>query len=211
VSAGPVVGAVLAAGAGRRFEGGPKQLARFAGRPLVEHPIAALAAARRVDRTLVVLGCGADEIRMGADLSLAEVVLAHDWEQGQSASLRAAVRAAKGEAAALVIVLGDQPLIAPAAVDAVIEHAGDRPARASYGERPGHPVLIPRRYFADLEGLRADTGARELLARLEVVAVDCDGLGDDADVDTTDDLERLAAATGLSVPAWFADRRVSNP
>jgi CTP:molybdopterin cytidylyltransferase MocA len=103
VRAGPIVGAVLAAGAGRRFEGGPKQLARFAGRPLVEHPIAALATAHRVDRTLVVLGCAAEEIRAAA-----EVVLARDWERGQSAALGAAARAAGADAATLVIVLGSR-------------------------------------------------------------------------------------------------------
>jgi nicotine blue oxidoreductase len=191
VSAGPVVGAVLAAGAGRRFARGPKQLARFAGRPLVEHPIAALAAARRIDRALVVLGCAADQIRAAADLTPAEVVLARDWERGQSAALGTAVRAAGVDAAALVIVLGDQPLLQPEAIDKVVERADGAPARAFYGGRPGHPVLVPRRHFADLVALRADTGARELLSRLEVTAVDCDGCGSAADIDTIADLERL--------------------
>jgi CTP:molybdopterin cytidylyltransferase MocA len=197
VTDGTVVGAVLAAGASRRFAGGPKQLTRFAGRPLLEHPVAALAAARRIDRTLVVLGCAAEEVRAGADLSPAEVVLAGDWEQGQSASLRAAVRAAGPDATALLIVLGDQPLVRPEAIDRVVELSGDGPARAFYGGRPGHPVLVPRRHFADLGALRADIGARPLLARLEVTAVDCDGLGSSEDVDTTADLERLGGGESV--------------
>jgi CTP:molybdopterin cytidylyltransferase MocA len=194
VSAGRVVGAVLAAGAGRRFEDGHKQLARFAGRPLVEHPIAALAAARRVDRTLVVLGSSAEEIRRAADLSPAEIVFAPDWRSGQSAALRAAAHAAGPEASALVVVLGDQPLLDPAAIDAVVARADGRATRAHYAGRPGHPVLIPNQYFTDLTKLRADKGARDLLSRLEVVRVDCDGLGSSADVDTAADLERLEAA-----------------
>jgi molybdenum cofactor cytidylyltransferase len=191
VSRGPIVGAVLAAGAGRRFEEGPKQLARFAGRPLIEHPIAALAAARRIDRTLVMLGCAAEEIRAAADLAPAEPVLVGDWERGQSAALGAAVRAAGTDAEALVVVLGDQPLVGPEAIDKVVEGADGCPARAFYGGRPGHPVLVPRRYFADLTALRGDTGARDLLSRPEVTAIDCDGLGSAEDIDTIADLGRL--------------------
>ena len=59
------LGLVLAAGEGGRF-GGPKQLARVDGRPLIEHALAALAG---LDRVVVVLGARADEIRAGADLS----------------------------------------------------------------------------------------------------------------------------------------------
>jgi CTP:molybdopterin cytidylyltransferase MocA len=192
VSGGPVVGAVLAAGAGRRFAAAPKQLAPFAGRPLIERPLAALAAARSVDRTLVVLGCEAEAIRRGADLSPAAVVLAPDWERGQSAALRAAVAAAGADAATLVVVLGDQPLLDPRAVDAVVAAAAQGPARAYYGGRPGHPVAIPCSLFAALGELDGDEGARGLLGGAGVRLVDCDGLGSGADVDTVADLEALA-------------------
>ena len=60
---GVSAGLVLAAGEGRRF-GGPKQLAVVAGRPLVEHALAALAG---LERVVVVLGARAEEIRAGAD------------------------------------------------------------------------------------------------------------------------------------------------
>ena len=57
-------GILLAAGEGRRF-GGPKQLARVDGRPLIEHALEAL---HDLDRRIVVLGARADEVRAGADL-----------------------------------------------------------------------------------------------------------------------------------------------
>jgi CTP:molybdopterin cytidylyltransferase MocA len=53
-----IAGLVLAAGAGTRF-GQPKQLAELDGRPLLEHSIRAMTAAR-VERVVVVLGAGAD-------------------------------------------------------------------------------------------------------------------------------------------------------
>jgi CTP:molybdopterin cytidylyltransferase MocA len=192
VTDGTVVGAVLAAGASRRFGDGPKQLARFAGRPLIEHPVAALAAARSVQRTVVVLGHEAEAIRRDAELAPAEPVIAGDWENGQSAALRAAVAAAGPDAAVLVVVLGDQPLIAPAAIDAVVAGAGERPARACYRSRPGHPVAIPRCFFADLREVEGDRGARGVLAGLGIRPIDCDGLGSAADVDTVADIAALA-------------------
>ena len=63
------------------------------GRPLIEHALAALSG---LDRVVVVLGARADEIRAGADLARAEVVVCADWAEGMSASLRARPRRAGG-------------------------------------------------------------------------------------------------------------------
>ena len=60
-----IAGLVLAAGAGTRF-GQPKQLAELDGRPLLEHSIRAIAAAP-VDRVVVVLGAGADQVTARVD------------------------------------------------------------------------------------------------------------------------------------------------
>jgi CTP:molybdopterin cytidylyltransferase MocA len=195
MTAGPVVGAVLAAGAGRRFADGVKQLAPFSGRPLVEWSIAAMAAADRVERTVVVVGFEAEAIRAAADLSPATPVLAPDWEEGRSAALRAAVRAAGKDASALVVVLGDQPLLHPGAIDKAVERAGRRPARAFYDGRPGHPFVLPRHLFAAAEALTGDRGLRQIESTLDVIRVDCDGLGSSSDIDTTIDLARLRSTS----------------
>lgn len=186
----PVVGIVLAAGAGRRF-GSAKQLAPLWGRPLLEHGLAAMAASR-VDRFVVVLGSNAEQVIAGADLQGGHPVVCERWAEGQSASLRAGV-ASCPEAAAVLVTLGDQPLIAAAAIDRVL--AGRRPdvsaVRATYDGRPGHPVLLERALFDQVEALRRDQGARELLASAAVALVPCDGLGSPLDVDTPESLAAL--------------------
>ena len=189
-----IVGVVLAAGSARRF-GAVKQLAPFRGRPLVEHAVGALASAG-LDAVLVVLGAEADAVERAADLGPARVVRCADAHRGQSHSLRAGVAAAdRLGAAAVVIVLGDQPLIAPEAVRAVVAAAGAEPdadaVRATYAGVPGHPVLLRRSTFPAVATLEGDRGARDLLASLPVVAVACDRLGSPADVDTPDDLAAL--------------------
>jgi CTP:molybdopterin cytidylyltransferase MocA len=190
-------GMVLAAGFG-----GGKLLARLDGRPLIEYALAAMAGARSVEHTVVVLGYGADEIRAAVRLHGAEPVLCTEWQEGQAASLRAglsALIAAGPEAApleAVVVTLGDQPRVDARAIETVVgaRLAGDpAPAalRASYGGRPGHPVLLERELFGAVASLRGDIGARDLLRGARVRDVPCDGLGCPDDVDTPAQLEVL--------------------
>jgi CTP:molybdopterin cytidylyltransferase MocA len=186
-----IAGVVLAAGGSSRY-GAPKQLAQLDGRPLLEHALGTLHAVPELGRIVVVLGAEAERIRDATKLEGAEVVVAREWPEGIAASLRAGVAAA-GDAEAIVIVLGDQPLITPAAVKAVLAALGDAPAaRATFDGAPGHPVAIRRGLFEELAALRGDSGARELLEAHGVTAVECAGLADGADVDRPGDLEAIA-------------------
>jgi CTP:molybdopterin cytidylyltransferase MocA len=199
-----IAGLVLAAGAAERF-GAPKQLAELAGRPLLEHALRSMAAAS-LDRFVVVLGARAEEIRGRVDLDRWEVVVCRDWAEGQAASLRAGV-SALAEADAVVVTLGDQPRVSPAAIDRVVAARGGEmlAVRASYGGTPGHPVLLERPLFGAVRVLRGDAGARGLLEDVRVRDVPCDGLGEPSDVDTPEELERLRSgvvrAAGAAGPA----------
>jgi molybdenum cofactor cytidylyltransferase len=173
------VGLVLAAGEGRRF-GGPKQLAGVDGRPLVEHALAALAG---LDRVVVVLGARADEVRAGADLDGAEIVVCDDWAEGMGASLRRGL-AAVGDAAEVVVVLADQPFITPEVVTRVLAAPGDA-ARATYAGAPGHPVVLRSALLARAGELRGDAGFRGVA----MTEVECGDLADPRDIDTQADLE----------------------
>jgi CTP:molybdopterin cytidylyltransferase MocA len=184
-------GLVLAAGAGERF-GGRKQLAPLDGRPLLEHVLVAMAAAP-LDRVVVVLGAHGDEIRERVPLHGAEPLACADWAEGMAASLRAGV-AGLGDCDAIVVVLGDQPRLAPQAVARVVAARGDGAdaVRATYAGEPAHPVLIERSLFGRLRGLRGDEGARAILEDVAVREVPCDGLGRPDDVDTPDALRGVA-------------------
>ena len=182
-----VGGLVLAAGEGSRF-GATKQLARLDGRPLLEHALGAVAPLRP---RVVVLGHEAGAILEAVDLQGAEPVVCADWREGQAASLRCGV-AALGDVDAAVVVLGDQPRITAAAVAAVAAAAGEAPAaRASYGGRPGHPVLLGRELLARVGELRGDVGFRDLLEGVRLREVEVGELADPIDIDTQEELARL--------------------
>jgi CTP:molybdopterin cytidylyltransferase MocA len=186
-------GLVLAAGAGERF-GGRKQLAELGGRPLLEHVLIAMEAAP-LDRVAVVLGAHAAEVIADVPLHGAAPEVCEDWSQGMGASLRTGVAALQADCDAIVVALGDQPLLAPAAVGRVVEgRGGDAVAvRATYGGVAGHPVLLERPLYPRVRELRGDEGARGLLRDVRVRDVPCDGLGAPDDVDTPAVLDGLRA------------------
>jgi molybdenum cofactor cytidylyltransferase len=180
-------GLVLAAGEGKRF-GGPKQLAELNGRPLLEHALGAMSS---LDRVVVVLGAHADEIRARVDFGRAEPVVCEDWASGQAASLRTGL-AALGDVDAAVVTLGDQPRMTPEVIAfAISRFDGERPVRATYEGRPGHPVVLPAAMIPDAMEIEGDRGARILLEGADVLEVDASHLASAADVDTPDDLEVL--------------------
>ena len=183
---------VLAGGAGRRF-GSPKQLAAFRGRPLLEHALAAAAAAP-VARVAVVLGANAEAVRDEVDLHGADPVICATWRDGMAESLKAGV-AGLGEAEAVVVMLGDQPLVSAEAVRRVVasREAGTQAVRATYAGVPGHPVVLERALFGEVAALEGDVGARAILESASVREVACDDVGDPADVDSPADLRALEA------------------
>ncbi|MFL5798104.1 MAG: NTP transferase domain-containing protein [Actinomycetota bacterium] len=192
---------VLAAGRATRF-GSPKQLAEVGGRTLVQHAVDAAADAG-VDVVVVVLGHAAD--RVERELSLprnARVVLNPAFAEGQSTSLRAGIGGLPPEAGAAVILLADQPGITALDVQAVIAThtaTGARIVRARYRGIPGHPVLIAKELFPEVEGTTGDAGARDVLRDHadEIVEVDIDR-DPPPDVDTPDDL--MVARRDVSRP-----------
>ena len=185
-------GLVLAAGAGTRF-GGIKQLADFNGRPLLEHALLAMAESP-VDRVVVVLGSGADEVQANVDLHGAEPRICSRWEEGQSASLACGIEGL-ADCDALVVILGDQPRLSPDAIRRVIAARADgaQAVRATYRGDPGHPVLLERELFERMRDVSGDHGARNLLMSASVREVPCDDLGGGEDVDTPAELDALRA------------------
>jgi CTP:molybdopterin cytidylyltransferase MocA len=173
--------------------GSPKALVRGAdGVPWVLASRSALLAAG-CERVLVVLGAGADE---AADLLAGgEHVVAPDWADGMSASLRAGLAAAERcSADAVLIHLVDLPDVTAAVMHRVLASGApggtaDVLARAAYDGTPGHPVLVGRRHWPGLvRELDGDQGARAYLARHGATLVECGDLATGADVDTPEGL-----------------------
>jgi CTP:molybdopterin cytidylyltransferase MocA len=190
---------VLAAGSASRF-GSTKALAELDGRPLLLHAVDAAGAAG-IGRVLVVVGHDADNVAaVVADRDDVEVVRNPDHATGQASSVRAGLVALQDDPAVHValMLLADQPGISAASIRQVVSALKDGPdaARAQYHDRAGHPVALHRRVWpkvvAEVEG---DTGARDVLGRLQVAHVLVPG-SSPPDIDTPEDLTRLAGDPG---------------
>ncbi len=191
-----VAGLLLAAGGGRRLGGRPKALLHLAGRPLVEHAVAALRAGG-CSPVHVVLGAAAQVVRARAELTGCVVLDNTEWESGMGSSLRVGLASLTGTGVdAALVALVDQPGIGAEAV-ARVRAAYDSPASlvaASYGGRRGHPVLFGSGHWQGVaDRAEGDQGARGYLRERsgEIELVECGDVADPSDIDTPADLERL--------------------
>lgn len=167
---GPVSGVVLAAGLSTRFDDGadkPKQLYPIGGESLVRRTCrAALASA--LGEVILVTGHAVESVRSEvADLDL-RAVHNPSYANGQSGSVRCGLAAASDDAEGAMFLPIDQPGLDAAVIDRLLG-AFDGPDSIvvpTFRGRRGAPVTFGRNWFARLEGLQGDEGARPLLHEL---------------------------------------------
>ncbi|HTQ19977.1 nucleotidyltransferase family protein [Mycobacterium sp.] len=175
---GRIVGVLLAAGAGRRY-GKPKVLVDG----WLDIAVRALHDGGCGD---VVLVLGAADVAAPPGVT---TVIAPDWDEGLSASVRTGLaQADRLTADYAVLHVIDTPDVGRAVVRRVIQRAlvsGSGLARAYFDDRPGHPVVIARRHWpAVLAAMFGDTGAGAYLrSRTDVDKVECGDLAGGRDID----------------------------
>lgn len=190
---GRVGAVVLAAGAGTRFGGG-KLLAPFQGRPVLQHVLDRLAASP-LDPVVVVLGDDADRVGQGIDWRSERRVRNAEPGRGLASSVRLGIEALADDVDAVLIALGDQPLLASSVIDAIVAAGVDRdrpfaaPRYAGDGAR--NPVLLHRSAFHLVAELTGDRGLGPVLGAHPELVRDVPVADANPDIDTRADLVRL--------------------
>lgn len=185
-----VAAIVLAAGGGARFTAsggeGHKLLAPYLGRTVVEWAIENAVAAG-LDATYVVRG--ATDLPIPPLAADRVVVVRNDaWRDGIATSLQAGIaRARRDGHAAVVVGLGDQPLVLAEAWRRVARATSTPIAVATYDGVRGNPVRLSSMVWPLLPKT-GDAGARVVMRRRPdlVTEVPCPGRA--ADIDTVEDL-----------------------
>jgi molybdenum cofactor cytidylyltransferase len=192
----PLVGILLAAGRGRRFDPLGRRNKLLQPLPgLGGDPVVA-ASARKLLSLLdtVIAVVPPDDGGVGALLSGlgCDVVVCPDADTGIAASLVHALRHSlqNAQPAAWLVALGDMPHVAPATLAALADAlaAGADIAAPVMDGRRGNPVGFGRVHLTALLALEGDQGARRLLQTCPVTEVPVEDPGIFRDIDTPADL-----------------------
>lgn len=181
---------VLAAGGGSRFlasgGSGHKLLASYLGRSVIEWAIENAAAAH-LDATYVVRGATHLPVPpLAADV--VQFVRNDRWAEGLATSMQAGItRARRDGHAAVVIGLGDQPLVQSEAWRLVARATTTPVAVATYEGERGNPVRLSSMVWPLLPST-GDAGARVVMRRRPDLVTEVACPGRSADIDTVDDL-----------------------
>jgi nicotine blue oxidoreductase len=192
-----VVAILLAAGEGRRM-GGPKALVPIGQETFLGHACR-LFARPGIVSVVAVLGAEAERVRATAGIPAETTIAANErWREGMLTSIWVGLDAAEACGAEAVLVHPvDNPLVAPATIDAVVGALAEGALIAvpTHAGRRGHPAGFARPSWPALRAAPLGAGARTVLAthaeRVVHVAAGPDCL---VDLDTPGDLE--AAARG---------------
>ena len=187
-----VVGILLAAGRGQRFD--PSGASNKLLAPLPSGAPVVLASARTLlsvlPRVIAVVAPGAIAVASALRGAGCEVVVCEDASQGMSASLKHALRSALPEVQAWIVALGDMPHVQASTIGALHERllAGEQIVVPVHGGRRGNPVGFGASSLPLLLALEGDQGARAIVRAGAACTVDVNDAGIFHDIDTPSDL-----------------------
>jgi molybdenum cofactor cytidylyltransferase len=195
---GVVSGLILAAGTSSRLGEQTKQLLPWQDTTMLGW-VVRRAEASLLDDVVVVVGHDAEAIRRHVVLQRARFVVAPDFHEGCTSSIRAGLEALQPQSEAVVLILGDQPGIETETIAAVVEgwqHMQTPIVRVSYRGRSGHPMLFAKAQFGQLKALHGDKGVWKLCDAhpewVHEVEIDHPYPGD---VNTWEDYTKLTSAS----------------
>ncbi|RYI99491.1 MAG: 4-diphosphocytidyl-2C-methyl-D-erythritol kinase, partial [Acetobacteraceae bacterium] len=194
---------VLAAGRSRRMAPLNKLLVQDdQGVPMVARVVENALASRA--RPVVVV-TGYEHERVEQALSGRSVIFAHaeDYAEGLSASLKAGLAALPKDLDAVVICLGDMPLVAGPMIDRLMAAFDPEEGRSivmpTFRGKQGNPMLWAMGYLPEMMTISGDVGARHLAGKHAEKVAEVE-MADDAvlrDFDTTDALRKAPGFAGV--------------
>ncbi len=177
---------LLAAGKSKRM-GKPKQLMPWGQITVVEQTVDNLLSSA-VKEVIVVLGHKAEEVIKIIAAKPVKLAINRDYEQGMSTSIIAGLNLVDSQAQAVMLALGDQPLIDCQTINRLIEEFYNHDKGITiptYQGRRGHPVIFAMKYEEKLRELKGDIGGRQIIKDhpedILEVPVNCEGISIDID------------------------------
>lgn len=162
-----VTAIVLAAGQSRRMGKDNKLLKKINGIPMIRHTVDIVQRCH-MDEIIVVTGHEAKAIEVA--LSGTSTSFKHNelFDEGISSSLKAGISAVPLSSDAVLICLGDMPLISSDDIHSLTAAFSPADGRSicvpTYKGKWGNPVLLGKQFFSEIQDLTGDIGARHLIS-----------------------------------------------
>ena len=173
-SAPRVAALILAAGSSTRM-GSNKLLAELNGAPMIAQTVKRVAASG-VASVTVVTGYQAEKIESALEDFKIQKIHNPNFVDGLASSLQVGVAALQSSCDAILVCLGDMPLIDPRDINRMIAAFSPSDQRSIvvpvHERRFGNPVLWGVEHFAALMACEGDRGARGLLEKLKDEALE---------------------------------------
>ena len=160
---------ILAAGKSTRM-GKPKLLLPFKGAPLITHPVS-LAIQNQLQPIVCITGGYEERLTQALTPFHENITINYNphYESGMASSLKEGIHALQGKVDAVIIFLGDQPLVPNKVIQTIIqEYKANKEnavkiVRPIYDQQFGHPILFDSGLFHEFEALHGDEGGKGII------------------------------------------------
>ncbi|MAD91141.1 MAG: hypothetical protein CMQ54_00185 [Gammaproteobacteria bacterium] len=189
----PIIHAcVLAAGQSSRF-GKTKLTQIFRGLPMVQHALLAAQGACK-NRVSLIVGHNADAVIEASGGLADSLILNSNFKNGLGSSIATAVNSTQQIADAVLIILGDQPLVSSQQLKMLIKTwsgSSNEIIASSYSGTEGPPILFPKDSYPSLINLKGELGAKKVMNNIQfsVKKIQLPSAG--FDIDTQEDFNNL--------------------
>lgn len=162
-----IAGMVMAAGKSTRMGVVNKLLAKIDGKTMISHAVQTL---HKSGAKPIIVVTGYESERIREELKTSDVIFAHNtsYADGLSSSLKTGIRNIPDDCNAVIISLGDMPKVNTNHIKLLIEAYSADTGRAictpTWNGKRGNPVLWANRFFAEMEEIEGDIGAKQLLS-----------------------------------------------
>jgi xanthine/CO dehydrogenase XdhC/CoxF family maturation factor/CTP:molybdopterin cytidylyltransferase MocA len=184
---------ILAAGESRRM-GKPKLLLPWGDNTIIETIIKTVLQSE-VKHIVVVLGSEKDKIR--SQIINYPVIIAEnqEYQKGMLTSIQCGLRAVPDGADAVMVLLGDQPMVNGPVIDKLADtfrHTDKGILIAVHKGKRGHPIIIKTKYKRDIEQLGSENSMHDFTRKFasEILEVETGTTEVLKDIDTPEDYNK---------------------
>lgn len=174
--------------------GYPKMLLPLNGKTMLGNVIGNIEGSD-INNIIVVLGAEKTAILDVVSKTSAKSCYNDNYKDGMLSSVKCGFRNIPSDSDAVLVFQGDQPLILPNVINEVIDahRSSDKGIVIPvYRNKRGHPLLICKQYFAEIDGLDNSEGLRSLAIKFsdDVLEIETNSPGILRDFDTFEEYKK---------------------